>query len=156
MDIFKTVLNTVLKPFYALPQNREIQDKVVFYLHRMIELLDIDSVMHIFPPLLNQLFAATNDQTGVRTVVGLLNNLVCKAKSKSLPLVAEMFAPLTSKVLSLIDNGKYDQNTAISEENRMKSELHKQFIVLLQSAFMYTSSAFTTPSMSQSWYFYIL
>jgi exportin-T len=133
MELFKRVLNTVLRTLYTLPHNREIQDKIVFYLHRMIELLDANSINQIFPQIISQLFQSATEHQQIRNVLMLLNQLVARIKGNAINIVSEMFMPITSKVIQLLDNGNYDQNVSMSEESRLRVELHKHFFILLQT-----------------------
>jgi exportin-T len=146
-DIFKHVLlNFIVNILKAIPDNRIVTEKIIFYLHIMVNVLGDDAV-EVFPAILSQLYSVANEIHQMKEIIILLNQLMTKKQAAVFNIANEMFMPIVTKVFTMIDNGKYDQQSiTVSEETRQKSELHKLYFVLIDSILQYNlANVLTSP-----------
>jgi len=147
-EIFKRIMQSVVGVMYALNGFRDIQERVTTYLHRMIDLLDEQSISQIFPPIISQLFSQANEIPQVRELVSLLNQLVQRQKTNSFNIANELFMPILMRAFTLIDKGEYTIKDTRSEDYRLKAELHKNSLILVMAIATDCVSVFSSPSMS--------
>lgn len=135
-QFFKRVLQVIFKVFGAIPYDKRVREKVIFYMHRMVELMNDEQLLQVFPDIINQLTATVYDAQQLKDVILLLNQLVLKCKQKAVSIADDMFLPLVGKVFQLIDDGNYQDQlgeiSSISEENRIKIDIHKTYFTMVQ------------------------
>jgi exportin-T len=128
-DIFKRVLAVVLNILKAVQNDELIFRKIIFYFHIMIKILGND-VTEVFPSVISNLFEIANDIPSIKEVLVLFNQLISTKQEAVFNLANAVFLPMVSKIFTMIDNGMYDQES-ISEDSRMKVDLHKMYFTTL-------------------------
>jgi len=133
VDFFKHFLVYVTRVHSEMPMNKSIQTIVIFYYHRMIELMN-EEVLEIIPETLSHLYQTCHEIYQLKDILILLGQLMQKFKEKVFNIVNEMFGPIINKLFPMIKNGNYDFSLiGSSEEMREIADLHKAYFTFIQT-----------------------
>ncbi|KAL2933314.1 Exportin-T [Bienertia sinuspersici] len=143
--MFKQTLDVLIQVLVVFPKVESLRSKVTSFIHRMVETLGV-SVFPYLPKAFEQLLTEIEPKELVGVLL-LLNQLICKFNTSAHDILDEVFPPIASKVVSILQqDGMPSVPESNTEEVRELQELQRTLYTFLNAIATHDlSSVFLSP-----------
>ena len=130
--VYQSATEVVLKVLYYYPAEQELQKKVLFFFHRMVDCLGL-AVLYFLPPAVSTLLPIVSTLL-LCDLIQLIHQLMARFKAKMAPVMNELFMVVVNRVGSLLQPllAHDAASTVLSEEMRELVDLERQFYQFMQ------------------------
>lgn len=146
VNVWTACLKDILSALGLLPENDsslkafpksysdELVEKIMFVLHRMVDVIGVETVPYLGAALPTLLQNARN-ASGVQSVVVLASQAVGKFAKQFEPLLTVLYPSIVSQVRRFPLSVDPGTRLAVSEEMRESAELQKSHVYLIHAVF---------------------